>query len=34
MRLYYLAEETTEVSKFQEIINFIKNLFNNPFIKV
>ena len=34
MRLYYLAEETTEVSKFQKIINFIKNLFNNPFIKV
>ena len=23
MRLYYLAEETTEVSKFQKIINFI-----------
>lgn len=34
MNLYYLAEETTEVSKFQEIINFIKNLFSNPFIKV
>ena len=34
MRLYYLAEETTEVSKFQKIINFIKNLFNNPFTKV
>lgn len=37
MKLYFLVEETpTEVdtNKFQEILNFIKNLFNNSFIKV